>query len=70
MKNQIQILIVEDEMIITTNISLQLSHLGYEVIGIISRAEEVLPFIREHQPRWDCMEKIIYRLPKLIKYQI
>ena len=51
MKNQIQILIVEDEMIITTNISLQLSHLGYEVIGIISRAEEVLPFIREHQPR-------------------
>ena len=47
-------------MIITTNIALQLSHLGYEVIGIIPRAEEVLPFIREHQPRWDCMEKIIY----------
>jgi len=50
MKNQIQILIVEDEMIIAANISLQLSHLGYEVIGIIPRAEEVLPFIREHQP--------------------
>lgn len=44
------ILIVEDEMIIAANISLQLTHLGYEVTGIIPRAEEVLPIIREHQP--------------------
>ena len=50
MENQIQILIVEDEMIIAANISLQLTHLGYEVIGIIPRAEEVLPLIRQHQP--------------------
>ena len=41
MKNQIQILIVEDEMVIAANISLQLSHLGYEVIGIIPKGEEV-----------------------------
>jgi DNA-binding LytR/AlgR family response regulator len=40
------ILIVEDEMIIAANISLQLTHLGYKVIGIVPRSEEVLPFIR------------------------
>ncbi|MDP3313940.1 LytTR family DNA-binding domain-containing protein [Lutibacter sp.] len=44
------ILIVEDEMIIAANISLQLTHLGYEVTGIIPRAEEVLPQIRQHIP--------------------
>lgn len=44
------ILIVEDEMIIAANISLQLTHLGYEVTGIIPRAEEVLPHIRLHVP--------------------
>ena len=44
------ILIVEDEMIIAANISLQLNHLGYEVVGIIPRAEEVLPYIQQHLP--------------------
>ncbi|TRX20485.1 response regulator transcription factor [Flavobacterium franklandianum] len=44
------ILIVEDEMIIAANISLQLTHLGYEVTGIIPRAEEVLPHIRLYVP--------------------
>jgi DNA-binding LytR/AlgR family response regulator len=44
------ILIVEDEMIIAANISLQLTHLGYVVTGIIPRAEEVLPHIRLHVP--------------------
>ena len=41
-----EILIVEDEMIIAANISMQLSNLGYDVIGIIPRAEEVLNFIQ------------------------
>lgn len=50
MEEKTKILIVEDEMIIAANISLQLTHLGYEVIGIIPRAEEVLPLIREQQP--------------------
>ncbi|MCF6130061.1 response regulator [Flavobacterium sp. AS60] len=50
MEEKIKILIVEDEMIIAANISLQLTHLGYEVIGIIPRAEEVLPLIRQQQP--------------------
>jgi DNA-binding LytR/AlgR family response regulator len=44
------ILIVEDEMIIAANISLQLTHLGYEVTGIIPIAEEVLPQIRQQIP--------------------
>ena len=44
------ILIVEDEMIIAANISLQLSHLGYEVSGIIPRAEEVLAQISKQIP--------------------
>jgi len=44
------ILIVEDEMIIAANISLQLTHLGYEVIGIIPRAEGVLPQLTKQIP--------------------
>ncbi len=44
------ILIVEDEMIIAANISLQLTHLGYEVTGIISKADEVLPHILQYVP--------------------
>ncbi|QBN17975.1 response regulator [Flavobacterium nackdongense] len=44
------ILIVEDEMIIAANISLQLTHLGYEVTGIVPRAEEVLQQISKQIP--------------------
>lgn len=50
MDNSAKFLIVEDEMIIGANISLQLSKLGYEVIGIIPRGEEVLLFLKENQP--------------------
>ncbi len=50
MERAIKILIVEDEMIIAANISLQLTNLGYEVIGIIPRAEEVLPYIKQQLP--------------------
>ncbi len=46
----IQILIVEDEMIIAANISLQLSNLGYQITGIIPRAEEVIPHIDQNLP--------------------
>ncbi len=44
------VLIVEDEMIIAANIALQLNHLGYQVNGIIPRAEEVLPHIKQQVP--------------------
>lgn len=46
----VRILIVEDEMIIGANISLQLTELGYEVSGIIPRAEEAMVHIRQHKP--------------------
>ncbi|MDT8416014.1 MAG: LytTR family transcriptional regulator DNA-binding domain-containing protein [Flavobacteriaceae bacterium] len=46
----IKILVVEDEMIIGANISLQLTSLGYEVSGIIPRGEEALVHLKENQP--------------------
>jgi len=45
-----KILIVEDEMIIGANISLQLSKLGYEVTGIVSRGEEALEHVKQNRP--------------------
>lgn len=45
-----KILIVEDEMVIGANISLQLTDLGYEVTGIVPRAEEALACIRQDKP--------------------
>jgi len=50
MNKNTSILIVEDEMIIAANISLHLNRLGYEVTGIIPRAKEVLPEIRQRVP--------------------
>jgi len=50
MDRAIKITIVEDEMIIAANISLQLSKLGYEVTGILPRGEEALAHIQENKP--------------------
>jgi len=50
MKSPAKILIVEDEMIIGANISLQLSKLGYEVTGIVSRGEEAISHVRHSRP--------------------
>lgn len=50
MSNKTKILIVEDEMIIAANISLQLNELGYEVTGIIPRGEEALMHIKSETP--------------------
>ncbi len=50
MGNAIKILIVEDEMVIAANISLQLSELGYEVTGILPRGEEALSHIKIDKP--------------------
>ncbi len=43
-------MIVEDEMIIGANISLQLSKLGYEVTGIESRGEEAISHVKQNRP--------------------
>ncbi len=50
MKNPLRILIVEDEMVIGANISLQLSKFGYEVTGLVPRGEEALVHFRGNQP--------------------
>ena len=50
MPQPIKIFIVEDEMIIAANISLQLTNLGYEVTGIVPRGEEALLHIQENKP--------------------
>lgn len=42
MNEKTRILIVEDDMIIAANLSLQLSNKGYEVTGIESRGEEAI----------------------------
>ncbi len=42
MEDIVRILIVEDDMIIGANLSLQLTHLGYEVTGIESRGEDAI----------------------------
>jgi len=43
-------LIVEDEMIIGANISLQLSKLGYDVTGLVSRGEEAIAHVKQNRP--------------------
>jgi DNA-binding LytR/AlgR family response regulator len=49
-KGPIKILVVEDEMIIAAKISMFLTELGYEVTGIIPRAEEALLHIESNPP--------------------
>ncbi len=46
----IQILVVEDEMIIAANISMQLTEMGYEVSGIFPRGEEAISHIKNSVP--------------------
>lgn len=48
MGEHIKILIVEDEMLIAANISLQLQNLGYEIGGIFPKGEEALAHLKEH----------------------
>ena len=50
MKNSLRILIVEDDMIIAANIAMQLTKLGYDVIGIESRGEEALAHVKLNPP--------------------
>ena len=50
MSEKIKLLIVEDEMIIAANISLQLTEMGYEVTGIVPRGEEALVHVRDNPP--------------------
>ncbi|MCM4169144.1 Protein-glutamate methylesterase/protein-glutamine glutaminase [Arenibacter antarcticus] len=50
MDQKTRILIVEDDMIIAANISLQLSNLGYEVTGLVTRGEEAILHAKANKP--------------------
>ncbi len=50
MEDKTRILIVEDDMIIAANLSLQLSQLGYEITGIESRGEEAVVHAQLNPP--------------------
>lgn len=50
MQKNIRILIVEDDMIIAANLSLQLTNLGYEVTGIVPRGEEAIFQTKNNPP--------------------
>lgn len=50
MERSIKILIVEDEMLIAAKISTLLTELGYEVVGILARAEDALLQAEENAP--------------------
>jgi DNA-binding LytR/AlgR family response regulator len=50
MERNIKILIVEDEMLIGAKIALFLTELGYEVTGVLPRAEDALPHVLENMP--------------------
>ncbi len=49
-QSAIKILILESQMIIAADVSLQLSKLGYDVIGINIRAEDALKTIENKRP--------------------
>ncbi|MDX1365675.1 MAG: response regulator [Arenibacter latericius] len=50
MERKTRILIVEDDMIIAANISLQLTNLGYEVTGLVTRGEEAVIHAISNKP--------------------
>ncbi len=50
MSDPTRILIVEDDMIIAANLSLQLSNLGYEITGIASRGEDAITQAMDNPP--------------------
>lgn len=45
-----KILIVEDEMVIAANLSLQLTSFGYEITGLLPRGEQVIANMQETPP--------------------
>lgn len=53
------ILIVEDDMIIAADISVQLSQLGYEIIGISTHAEDALNIVATNRPDIILMDIIL-----------
>lgn len=47
---KIKILIVEDDMIIAADISMQLTKMGYDITGILPRGEDALDHVAQNKP--------------------
>lgn len=45
-----KLLVVEDDLLIAANLAMQVTKLGYEVIGIASRGEEAIRHVADHKP--------------------
>jgi DNA-binding LytR/AlgR family response regulator len=58
-KEATKILMVEDDMIIAADISMQLTKFGYEVIGINTRAEDALNTIENNRPDLILMDIVL-----------
>lgn len=54
-----KILMVEDDMIIAADISMQLSQLGYDIIGISTQAEDALKIVATNRPDIILMDIIL-----------
>ena len=54
-----KMLLVEDDMIIAADISIQLTKLGYEVVGIHTRAEDALKTIAGNRPDLILMDIVL-----------
>lgn len=54
-----KILMVEDDMIIAADISMQLTKFGYEVIGICTRSEDALKTIENNRPDLILMDIVL-----------
>ena len=47
---KVKILIVEDDMIIAADISMQLTRMGYDITGILPRGEDALDHVTQNKP--------------------
>ncbi|WP_235297927.1 LytR/AlgR family response regulator transcription factor [Portibacter marinus] len=54
-----KIMIVEDEMLIAADISIELTTVGYEVVGIYTKAEDVLKALQESKPEIILMDIVL-----------
>lgn len=61
-KNNVEktkLLIVEDDMIIAADISMQLTKLSYDIVGVNTRAEDALSFLEKNRPDLILMDVIL-----------
>ncbi len=58
-KQKVKILIIEDEMIIAADLSLQLTKLGYDIIAIHTKAETALETLAANRPNIILMDVIL-----------